>query len=218
MVKIIEKAGSEAILIGGSTQVSEEILVECIDLIKSSCNLPVIIFPSNINTIAKNADAIFFMSLLNSSNPYYIIEAQMLAAPIIKKYNLETIPLAYLVIEEGGTVGYVGWARPLTSKQKEIILGYALAAEYLGMRFLYLEAGSGASQPIAPSLISYLREKITIPIIVGGGIKDYIKAKEIADAGANLIVTGTLLEEINNLDKIFQKLYLINENIKRKSK
>lgn len=213
--KILEKVGTTAILVGGSTGVTELALHNFIEEIKKHCSLPTIIFPSGVNSIAQNADAIFFMSLLNSQNPYYLIEAQMLAAPIIRKYGIEAIPVGYIIVGEGEVVGYVGWARPLPFKYSKLVLAYAMAAEMLGMRSIYLEAGSGASVAVPDYLVKMVKDNIDAKLIIGGGIKNPEIAKKLSKAGADMIVTGTLLEDIQDLDKLYERLKTINESIRK---
>lgn len=193
--KFVTKFDSPALLIGGSTGISESIMDNAIRQLKSHINTPVVIFPSGVYSISKEADALFFMSLLNSENPYYIIEAQMLASPIIKKYNIETIPVGYIILGEGGVAGHIGWARKIPYRFAELISYYCLAAEFLGMRFVYLEAGSGAVEPIPEDVIKKVREITSIPLIVGGGIKNTSVAKKLLNAGANIIVMGNVLED-----------------------
>jgi phosphoglycerol geranylgeranyltransferase len=147
LARAIEEAGSSAIMVGGSLNVNECAMDEIIKIIKENCGLPVIVFPSNVNTISRYADAIWFMSLLNSTNPYFIIGAQVQGAAIVKKYGLEALPMGYIVVGDGGTVGIIGQARPLPPHKAEVIALYALAAQYLGMRFVYIEGGSGAPNP-----------------------------------------------------------------------
>jgi len=195
LAKIIEGAGSSAIMVGGSLNVDERAMDETIKVIKENCSLPVIVFPSNINTISRYADAIWFMSLLNSMNPYFIIGAQVQGAAIIKKYGLEVLPMAYIVVGDGGTAGIIGQARPLPPHKPEVIALYALAAQYLGMRFVYIEGGSGAPEPVPPSTVKFVRNYIDVRLIVGGGIRRRDQAEALAEAGADIIVTGTILEE-----------------------
>lgn len=216
LVKLIEKAGSAGILIGGSTGITEKLMRKVIKEIKQNTSLPVIIFPSGLSSISDNADAIFFMSLLNSQNPYYLIEIQMQAAPLIKKYNLETISVGYIIVGEGGIVSYVSGAKPIPYKYPNLIANYALAAEMFGMKFVYIEAGSGVDNPVPEFVIKEVKKVINIPLIIGGGIKDYTIAKNLANSGANIIVTGTLLEEETELNKIFNIIKKINVSIKRK--
>ena len=195
LARVIERAGSSAIMVGGSLNVSESSMDELIKVIKENCSLPVIIFPSNVNTISRYADAIWFMSLLNSINPYFIIGAQVQGAAIVKKYGLEALPMGYIVVGDGGTAGIVGQVRTIPSRKADVIALYALAAQYLGMRYVYIEGGSGAPEPVPPETVSYVRKMIDIKLIVGGGIKRREQAENLAKAGADIIVTGTILEE-----------------------
>lgn len=195
--KKAEKLGVKAILVGGSTAIDQIELDKIIKTIKKSVKIPVILFPSNVTGISPNADAILFSSLLNSENPYYIIQAQALGAILIKKYNLEAIPMAYLVIDQGGTIGYIGQARGIPSNKPEIAIMYALAAQYLGMRFLYLEAGSGVTSQISPNILKAVRKYYQGTIIVGGGITSAKSAKLLSKSGADILVIGNLLEKDN---------------------
>jgi phosphoglycerol geranylgeranyltransferase len=141
MAKSAESCGTTAIMVGGSTSVSASHLDTVAKTIKDSVEIPVILFPNNITGITKHADAIWFMSLLNSADPYFIMGVQVLGAPVIKKLGLEPIPLGYIIVGEGGTVSVVGKAVPIPYSKPELAAAHALAAEYFGMRFIYLEAG-----------------------------------------------------------------------------
>jgi len=190
-----ERGGSSAIMVGGSTLVSTEDLDRAIMRVKEEVELPVILFPNNVSAISRYADAIWFMSLLNSTNTYYLVDAQMLGAPLVKRYGLEAIPMGYIILGEGGVVGFVGHARPISYDHPELAAAYALAAQYLGMRFVYLEAGSGVRSPVPPSVVRAVKRVVDIPVIVGGGIRSGDDAKMLVEAGADVIVTGTLAEE-----------------------
>ena len=190
-----ERGGSSAIMVGGSTLVSTEDLDRAIIRVKEEVELPVILFPNNVSAISRYADAIWFMSLLNSTNTYYLVDAQMLGAPLVKRYGLEAIPMGYIILGEGGVVGFVGHARPISYDHPELAAAYALAAQYLGMRFVYLEAGSGVRSPIPPPVVRAVKRVVDIPVIVGGGIRSGDDAKMLVEAGADVIVTGTLAEE-----------------------
>jgi phosphoglycerol geranylgeranyltransferase len=190
----VKKAGTSAAMVGGSTAGSVYQLDAIVKAIKSS-KLPVILFPNDVAGLSQCADAVFFMSLLNSTNPYYLSGAQALGAPLVKRYRLEPIPLAYLIIgEQSGAAGFVGNANPIPYHKPELAAIYALAAEYLGMRFVYLEAGSGAKHIVSPEMVSTVKKACRIHIIVGGGIRTPSQAKSLVDAGAHLIVTGTIAE------------------------
>jgi phosphoglycerol geranylgeranyltransferase len=190
-----EKGGTFAIMVGGSTLASKNDLDTGIQKIKSHIDVPVILFPNDIAGISKYADAIWFMSLLNSRLTYYVIDAQAMAAYTVKSYGLEAMPLGYIIIGPGGTVGYVGQARGIPYDRPELATAYALASQMLGTRFIYLEAGSGAKAPVPPDMIKIVKSEIDVPLIVGGGIRDGSSAKEAVEAGADIIVTGNLVEE-----------------------
>lgn len=190
----VKKAGTTAAMVGGSTATSVYELDSVVKAIKSA-KLDVILFPNDVAGLSRDADAVFFMSLLNSINPYYLSGAQALGAPLVKKYGLEPIPLGYLIIgESGGAAGFVGNANPIPYGKPELAAIYALAAEYLGMRYVYLEAGSGAKKTVSPAMVRAVRHLCRMNIIAGGGIRTPSQAKALVDAGANIIVTGTIAE------------------------
>ena len=166
-----------------------------IKVIKKSVKTPVILFPGNITGISRFADAILFTSLLNSDNPYFITQAQVLGSLAVRKYNLEAIPTAYIIVGDGGTTGFIGRARGLPPNNPQITAMYSLAAQYMGMRFAYLEAGSGVTSHISPEIILATKKVYNGFLIIGGGIRDSNTAKSIAKAGADAIVIGTLLED-----------------------
>jgi phosphoglycerol geranylgeranyltransferase len=190
-----DAGGTAAIMVGGSTVASGVEMEDAVKRIKSVTKLPVIIFPNNIASITGAADAIWFMSLLNSSNPYYIIDSQAIGAPMVKKLGIEVMPMGYIIIGYGGAAGYVGNARTIPYERPELAVAYASAAELLGMRYIYLEAGSGAPQPVQPQMIGAVRKYCKGTLVVGGGIRDPKAAVTAKMAGAQIIVTGTLVEE-----------------------
>ena len=202
IAKSLEEYGTAGILVGGSTIASTSLVDEVVKAIKSSVNIPVILFPNNVTSISRYADAILFMSLLNSNNPLYITGFQALSAPVIKRYKIEPIPLAYLIIGERSTAAYIGQAHAIPYEALEIATGYAMAAEYLGMHFVYLEAGSGAKKPLSSGMISMVKKNITVPLIVGGGIRNRKSAEIVAETGADIIVTGTIIEDEKDGEKI----------------
>lgn len=196
--RIVSKAKlseTSAIMIGGSTFVSAAHLDDVVKAVKRTVKIPVILFPNNVTGISRYADAIWFMSLLNSVDPYFLVGAQILGAPLVKKYDIEPIPMGYLIVGEGGTAGVVGKAIPIPYNKPELAAAHALAGQYLGMRFLYLEAGSGAKNPVPPDMIRIVRHYVDVPLIVGGGIKTREQALAAASAGAGIIVTGNVVEE-----------------------
>ena len=194
MAQAAEKANSDGILVGGSITDQDDLNLT-VKAIKENTDLPVVLFPGNISGVSKFADAILFMSLLNSTNPYWITGAQALSAPSIKKMGIETIPMGYLIIEPGGTVGWVGDAKPIPRKKSDLALAYSMAAEFLGMRVIYLEAGSGADSYIPLDFIMKVKKLTNLILIVGGGIRTAQDAKEVSQAGADIVITGTVVEE-----------------------
>ena len=187
-------SGTTAIMIGGSTFVSAAHLDDIVRIVRRTVRIPIILFPNNVTGISRHADAIWFMSLLNSVDPYFLMGAQVLGAPLVKKYRLEPLPLGYIIVGEGGTAGVVGKAIPVPYNKPELAAAHALAGQYLGMRFIYLEAGSGAKEPVPPDMIRIVKHYIDIPLIVGGGIRSRGQALAAASAGADIIVTGNVAE------------------------
>ncbi len=202
LVTNLEASNVDAILVGGSTIADQVHLDNAVKIIKSRTSMPVILFPGNITGISRHADAILFSSLLNSNDPYFLIGAQAIASHTVWKYKLEAIPMAYLIAGEGVSAGFIGNARIFPKEKPELIVAYALAAQYLGMRFLYLEAGSGARKSIPPSVIKLVRSYYNGIMIVGGGIRNPETAKAVANAGADIIVVGNLLETSDYFPKL----------------
>src|ERR671930_216213 len=201
-----EKMGASAILVGGSSTVDQFELTEVISHIKSLIKIPVILFPGNVTGVSPKADAILFSSLMNSESPYFITEAQALGALAVKKYGIEPLPTGYLIIGEGTTAWFIGRARGIPFDKSGIAVMYSLAAQYLGMRFLYLEAGSGSIQNISPQMVSTVRKYYRGILIIGGGIRTAQTAKEIAEAGADIIVIGTVIEKEGNWENVLSSI------------
>lgn len=195
----LKKFGTDAILIGGSDNISNDYVDHAIIEIKNNYKHPVILYPGNISGVSKHADAILFMSLLNSEDPLWLSRLQAEGALIIKKFKIEPIPMAYLIVEPGMKAGMVGKADLI--KDPQTAVKYALAAQYLGMRFVYLEAGSGAHRTVPIEIIKAVRKETDIKLIVGGGIKTAESTREILEAGADIIVTGTILEDEKSIEK-----------------
>jgi phosphoglycerol geranylgeranyltransferase len=194
--------GTSAMMIGGSTFVSQTHLDDVIKAISRIVKIPIILFPNNITGISRYADAMWFMSLLNSVDPYFLIGAQILAAPLVKKYDLEPISMGYIIVGEGGTAGIVGKAIPVPYNKPELTAAHALAGQYLGMHFIYLEGGSGAKNPVPPEMIRMVKQYIDVPLIVGGGIRTKAQALAAASAGADIIVTGNIVESTGGKQKV----------------
>ncbi len=206
IAKEAKDAGTDAIMIGGSTGLTRELMDETISKIKEVVEIPVIIFPSSASILSPYADALYFLSLLNSRDREMIIGQQMKGAIFVKKMGIEPIPMGYIVVEPGMTVGRVGKVDLIPRNEPEKALMYALAAQYLGMKLVYLEAGSGAPEPVPPSMIKLVKREIDIPLIVGGGIRKPEDAREIVRAGADIIVTGTIVEISEKIKDALSKL------------
>ena len=214
IAELCENVGVDAIMVGGSTGAEGNVLDDVVKAIKESSSLPVILFPGSHGGISKYADAIFFMSLLNSRNPFFITGAQALGAFTVKKFGLEPIPMAYIIVEPGETAGWVGDAKPIPRHKPKIAAAYALAGQYLGMRLVYLEAGSGAPKPVPPEMVRVVKSAIDVPLIVGGGIRNGNQARELVKAGADIIVTGTAIESAKSLEEVRVRLKHLREGIK----
>lgn len=194
------QGGTDAIMIGGSTGAAGVLLDQTILKIKEVTDLPVILFPGSAAGVSAHADAILFMSLLNSRDINYVIGNQVMGAPLVYKSGIEAISMAYLIIEPGGTVGWVGDARLIPKNKAEIAVAYALAGKYMGMHYTYLEAGSGADSPATPQMIAAVKHVLgNNKLIVGGGIRNAETALKCAQAGADMIVTGTVVEETSDV-------------------
>ncbi len=204
LAKKVEKIGASAVLVGGSSATDQIEMAKIVKNLKKSIKIPLILFPGNITGVVPGADAILFSSLLNSENPYFISQAQTLGAPSVLKFGLEPLPTAYLVIGEGTSAWFVGSARGIPFDKPNIAAAYALAAQFLGMRFVYLEAGSGAKTSVKPEMVKTVRKSFNGFLIVGGGIRDAKTAKNIVNAGADAVVIGTFLEKGGNIKKLEQ--------------
>lgn len=191
------RLGTHAFMVGGSTDVDSANLDRLVKEVKSRTSLPVILFPSSGSAFTPRVDAVWFMSMLNSRNPRFIIGEQALGAPVLRSLGIEAIPMAYLIVEPGMTVGKVSEAEvlPRTGAGAELAARYALAAEMFGMRVVYLEAGSGAPEPVPVEMVARVAETVTIPLVVGGGLRSGRDAADRLRAGAKVLVTGTIAEQ-----------------------
>ncbi len=202
LAKDVEKIGASAILVGGSSATDQIEMAQVVKGIKKGIKIPIILFPGNVTGVVPDADAILFSSLMNSENPYFITQAQALGAPSVLKFGLEPLPTAYLVIGEGTSAWFIGSARGIPFEKPKIAAAYALAAQFLGMRFVYLEAGSGAKSSVTPEMVQTVRRTFNGFLIVGGGIKDVKTAQNLVKAGADALVIGTFLEKGGSIKKL----------------
>ncbi len=206
LITLANKTKVSCFLVGGS-RLEKGDINKTVKAIKKVSTVPVIIFPGDETQLSKHADGLLLLSLLSGRNPDYLIGKHITAAPIIKKMQLPHLPTAYILIN-GGTVSQtqkVTNTQPLNPKNQTLIINTCLAAEQLGFKAIYLEAGSGANYSISPQLIKKIKKQILIPIIVGGGITSAKKTKQLLNSGANMLVVGNILEknvylltEINN--------------------
>ncbi len=195
-----EQEGADVIFIGGSL-LSTPIFDELVKQIKEHVTIPVIIFPGGVQQISRHADAILFMSVISGRNPDLLIGQHVMAAPIVKMLNVEAISMGYMLIESGRVTSaeYMSNTKPIPRDKADIAVAHALAAQYLGMKMIYLEAGSGAMNPVPDEMIYSISKICSLPIIVGGGIKTPEIAWKKVEAGASFVVTGNILEQ--NSDK-----------------
>lgn len=194
-VEAAESCGVDALLVGTSFVLNGN-WMESTKQIKSASTLPVIIFPGSFAQITPYADAILFSSLISGRNPNYLIDEQMKGAPLVKRVGLEPIPTAYMLIESGTytSVQYISNTEPIPRTKHDIACAHALAAQYLGMKLVYLEAGSGAANPVPVDMIREVANYADIPIIVGGGLRTPNDVASRIEAGASFVVMGNSLE------------------------
>ena len=205
--QLVEKAhqnGVDAIFVGGSIMM-DGLYHKRVERIKSISEIPVILFPGGVNQINKHYDAMLFMSLLSGRNSHYLIGEQVIAAPIVKDYGIETIPTGYLLIDGGSptSVEVISGTKPLPSNRPDIIVSHALAAQFLGMELIYLEAGSGALNEVPGDVVKKVADEINIGLIVGGGIRTPEDANSIVNSGASFVVIGSAIEKSAELMEEF---------------
>ena len=207
IISIVEKAKAADVdffFVGGSLLVTDS-LDHCIKLIKANCDIPVLIFPGNSLQISKYCDGFLLLSLISGRNPEMLIGRHVIAAPYLKLYGNEIIPTGYMLIDSGKatSVSYMSDTTPIPHDKDDIALCTAIAGEMLGLKLIYLEAGSGALIPVSTSMISKVSQMIKIPLIVGGGIRTPEMAADAVKAGADVIVIGTAFEKEPELLKRF---------------
>ena len=202
IAKRMRDAGTDAVMIGGSTGVTTENLTATAKAIKERSGLPVIYFPGGPDAMSTEVDCILYMCMMNSTELRNVIGSQVYAAPYIKKIGLEPISMGYVIVEPGMKVGEVGKAKLVKRDDVKTAVAYGLAAEMYGMSLFYLEARSGADKPGPPEMIAAVKSAISIPLIVGGGIRTPEAAEAARKAGADAIVTGTLIEQCSNDEKL----------------
>ena len=195
-----EQSGVDALLIGGSLLHSNH-FDDFVAAVKKTVSIPVILFPGDSTQLSAHADALLYLSLVSGRNPSNLIGEHVKAAPLIKDFGIEPIPTAYMLVESGAvsSVEFMSNTRPLPRTKPAIAVAHALAAQYMGMKLIYLEAGSGAQQSVPVDMVTMVKSQVDIPVIVGGGIRDAQTAREKLEAGADIIVTGNILRRENGV-------------------
>ena len=206
MVKIIETHPPDLILVGGSLVVSP--MDDTIRFLKERVRQPVFLFPGNVNQLSDHADGILFLSLITGRNPEFLIGNHVLAAPHLVRSGIEVIPTGYMLIENGRftSVEYMSNTRPIPYGKTDIAVATAQAGELLGLRLIYLEAGSGATKSVGIEMIRAIRQAVSLPVFAGGGIRTTEEAERVYEAGADLIVIGNALEEYPDQVRDFARL------------
>lgn len=199
LLDVCALGGVDGLLIGGSLMMNGD-FQSFLKEVKTNTKIPTIIFPGSVNQVSEFADAILFLSVISGRNADHLIGRHVIASPLIKRSGIEPISTGYILIESGVTTTaiYMSGSLPIPRNKPEIAAATALAAEYIGMKLVYLEAGSGAENPVPNEMIKAVSEYCTIPVIVGGGIKTPEAAHEKVKNGASIIVTGNFFEKENN--------------------
>lgn len=194
------KGGVDVIFVGGSLMMADQ-LDDCLKLIKGQTNIPVLLFPGNSMQINENADGLLFLSLISGRNPDLLIGRHVETAPILKSSSLEILPTGYMLVNTGSatTASYISHTIPIPYHKDDIALSTAMAGEMLGLQLIYLDGGSGAKQPVSPSMIRKVKEHIQVPLVVGGGIRDPESVQQAYEAGADVVVVGNAIENNHHL-------------------
>jgi phosphoglycerol geranylgeranyltransferase len=202
LILLSNEAKVDYFLVGGSLVISNH-LDECVQHIKNNCSIPVILFPGSPSQISKYADALLYLSLISGRNPELLIGQHVVSAPFVKMSGLEIMPTGYMVIDGGAptTVSYISNASPIPADKNEIAMCTAMAGEMLGMKLIYMDAGSGAKKAITEKMIEAVAKNISVPLIIGGGILEPEKAYLNCKAGADVIVVGNAIEKDASLIK-----------------
>jgi phosphoglycerol geranylgeranyltransferase len=215
---IAEKAGVSAIAVGGSLGAQGKILDDTLIAIKDKSKLPTILFPGNIATLSKIADATYFLSMLNSNDPYYISGAQTAAAFPIKKMGLEVIPTSYIIVEPGRAVGFMGRAQLIPRNLGYLAAASALAGQYMGAKMVILESGGGASEPVPKEMIFQTKASIDVPLVIAGGVRTPEFAFDCISSGADVVHVGSAVEKSKSDAEIKSKLEKMVEAVKKGAK
>lgn len=216
---LCEKAGVDALLIGGSLMLRDG-FSEAVRAVKKKSALPLIIFPGGPGQLSSEADAVLFLSLISGRNPQRLIGDHIVAAPLVKQMKLEAIATGYILISSGATtaVEFMSDTRPIPRDKPKLAAATALAGQYLGMKMIYLEAGSGADASVPDEVVKGVHKWLDIPLIVGGGIRSSEEAAQKVKAGADFIVVGTAFEKEINSDDIKEFCHAVHTAGRSKKK
>jgi len=212
LIALCNKASVDLILVGGSL-ITNGFWDKCIEVLKANTKIPVVLFPGNIMQTHKEADAILFLSMISGRNPDLLIGKHVLAAPLLKKSGIEVIPTGYMIVDGGNitSVMYMSNTTPLPSDKNNIASCTALAGEMLGLKVIYMDAGSGAQNPISTSMIAEVKSQINGPLFIGGGIRTPEQAIATCKAGADIVVVGNAIEKDPLLvEKLTQAIHSLN--------
>lgn len=200
IARLAAGSGVDFIFVGGSL-LSNDNLGQCLNALKDNCSIPVVLFPGSVMQIDRRADAILLLSLISGRNPDLLIGKHVIAAPYLKNSGLEILSTGYMLIDGGNhtTAMYISNTQPIPREKADIAVCTAMAGEMLGLKLTYLDAGSGAAQPVPAEMVHKVRQNITTPLIVGGGIRTAEQAAERCRAGADVIVVGNAIESNREL-------------------
>ena len=194
LTETAQEVGSDLIFVGGATGITQHALTETAKAVKERASIPVLFFPTGTESISLNLDAFLFLSLLNSRNAQFFSGTQSRVAPVLKRLEIEILSVGYIVVEPGMKLGEIGEIDLVARDNFWQAVGYALTAQFMGMSYVYLEAGNGAAQPVPAGMIRAVKREIAVPLIVGGGIRTAIDARRVRQAGADIVATGTVIE------------------------
>ncbi len=202
LAQTAQEVGSDLILVVGLTGLTQANLLETSRVIKEKSTIPVVYSPSGAEALCFTFDAVFFPSFLNSSNAQFVCGGQSQVAVVLKRMEMETIPVGYLMIEPGMKIGESKDINLITRDNYWQASSFAVAAELFGMEYIYLEAGTSAAQPIPAGMIRAIKKELSIPLIVGGGIRTAVDARRVRQAGADIVVTGTIIENAGYRERL----------------
>jgi phosphoglycerol geranylgeranyltransferase len=218
LAKIAQDAGAKAIAVGGSLGAQGKLLDDTLTEVKDNCSIPSILFPGNIATLSNIADAVYFLSMLNSADPYYISGAQIASSFPVKKMGLEVIPTSYIIVEPGRAVGWVGRAQPIPRNLPYLGAATALAGQYMGSKLAILESGGGANKPAPKAMIASTKASIDIPLLIAGGVCTSDYAFDCISSGADIVHVGSAVEKSGSLKEASNRLTKMCASVKKGAK